>query len=88
MIGNNVRFAGIDVGTVQRIEIISDTLVKVTMVLDNKVLKFIHKNAVASVGTDGLMGNKLININSQSISIYEVFFVPFLKWRNDTPHKP
>ncbi|GHN02687.1 hypothetical protein WSM22_41760 [Cytophagales bacterium WSM2-2] len=64
MPGNNVRFSGIDVGTVAHIEIISDTLVKVSMVIDNKVRNFIKKNAVASVGTDGLMGNKLININS------------------------
>jgi phospholipid/cholesterol/gamma-HCH transport system substrate-binding protein len=63
--GNNVRFAGIDVGTVGRIEIMSDTLVRVTMVLEKDVKKFIKKNAIASVGTDGLIGNKLININSQ-----------------------
>lgn len=63
-VGNNVRFSGIDVGTVQKIEIMSDTLVRVTMVLEKNVRKFIKKNAIASVGTDGLMGNKLININS------------------------
>ncbi|HCW09116.1 MAG TPA: MCE family protein, partial [Cytophagales bacterium] len=39
--GNNVRFAGIDVGTVGRIEIMSDTLVRVTMVLEKDVKKFI-----------------------------------------------
>jgi len=68
MLGNNVRFSGIDVGTVQGIEITNDTLIKVTMVIDNKVRKFIKRNAIASVGTDGLMGNKLININSASES--------------------
>jgi phospholipid/cholesterol/gamma-HCH transport system substrate-binding protein len=66
MPGNNVRFAGIDVGTVSEIELESDTAVKVTMVIDKKARKFIRRNAIASVGTDGLMGNKLININSQS----------------------
>src|SRR6185369_14993513 len=65
MLGNNVRFSGIDVGTVQKIEIVTDTLVKVTMVIDEGVRKFIKRNALASVGTDGLMGNKIININSQ-----------------------
>lgn len=64
--GNNVRFSGIDVGTVEHIEIMSDTLVRVSMVLEKKVKKFIKKNAIASVGTDGLIGNKLININSQN----------------------
>lgn len=62
--GNNVRFAGIDVGTVESIEIVSDTSVRVTMVIRNDVIEFIKKNAIASIGTDGLMGNKLVNINN------------------------
>jgi phospholipid/cholesterol/gamma-HCH transport system substrate-binding protein len=62
--GNNIRFAGIDVGTVERIDIVNDTMVNVVMVIEEKVRKFICTNAIASVGTDGLMGNKLVNINS------------------------
>lgn len=62
--GNNVRFAGIDVGTVETVEIINDSTVIVTMLLEKDVQKFIKGNAIASVGTDGLMGNKLVNINS------------------------
>src|SRR4051812_7579627 len=64
MQGNNVRFAGIDVGTVEWVRIENDTVVLVSMLLDKDVQKFIRKNAVATVGTDGLMGNKLVNINS------------------------
>lgn len=64
MKGNNVRFAGIDVGTVESINIISDSSVKVVMIIDENVKGFIKKNDIASVGTDGLMGNKLININA------------------------
>jgi phospholipid/cholesterol/gamma-HCH transport system substrate-binding protein len=64
MPGNNVRFAGIDVGTVKDIALETDTTVLVKMVIDKKVKQFIRKNALASVGTDGLMGNKLININN------------------------
>lgn len=63
MKGNNVRFAGIDVGTVERVEIINDSSVNVIMIIESDLQKFIKKNAVASVGTDGLMGNKLVNIN-------------------------
>lgn len=63
--GNNVRFAGIDVGTVRSITIESDTSVLVTMVIDKKARPYIRKNSIASVGTDGLMGNQLININSR-----------------------
>ena len=42
--GNNVRFAGIDVGTVESLEIINDSAVLVTMVLDEKARKFIRQN--------------------------------------------
>ncbi|MDI1354248.1 MAG: MlaD family protein [bacterium] len=62
--GNNVRFAGIDVGTVETVNIENDSTVIVVMLLEKDVQKFIKGNAIASVGTDGLMGNKLVNINS------------------------
>ena len=64
MKGNNVRFAGINVGTVESVNIITDTSVNVIMIIENNVQQYIKKNALASVGTDGLMGNKLVNINS------------------------
>lgn len=68
MPGNNVRFTGIDVGTVKSVEIINDSTVNVIMIIEDKVQVFIKKNAVAIVGTDGLMGNKLINISSSDIN--------------------
>ncbi|HLO80334.1 MAG TPA: MlaD family protein [Chitinophagaceae bacterium] len=61
-IGNNVRYAGIEVGTVKTIEIINDTTVEVTMIIDKKMKDVIKKNALASLGADGLMGNKVVNI--------------------------
>lgn len=64
--GNNVRFKGIDVGTVKSIEVADDTSILVTMTIDVNMKPYIKKNALASIGTDGLMGNKLININSVS----------------------
>lgn len=64
MSGNNVRFSGINVGTVESVEIASDSSVMVVMLIEDKVKSYIKKNAIATVGTDGLMGNKLININA------------------------
>lgn len=61
--GNNVRFSGIDVGTVESIEIVNDTLIKVTLLIEQEMQPFIKKDAIASIGTDGLMGNKLVNIS-------------------------
>lgn len=66
MEGNNVRFLGIDVGTVESVTVINDTTVEVTMIIEEHIRPFIKKNAIASVGTDGLMGNKLVNILSVS----------------------
>jgi phospholipid/cholesterol/gamma-HCH transport system substrate-binding protein len=60
--GNNIRFAGINVGTVQDISIISDTLIRVDMVLQKKIRAFLKSNSFASIGSDGLMGDKLITI--------------------------
>lgn len=62
--GNNVRFAGIDVGTVESIDVENDTSVLVVMIIDVRMKGHIRTNAIASLGTDGLVGNKLVNINS------------------------
>ena len=61
-VGNNVRFAGINVGVVEDIEIITDSAVKVTLTLNESVRKFIKKDARLSIGSDGLMGDKLVVI--------------------------
>jgi len=62
--GNNVRFAGINVGTVESVDIENDTLVAVVMLLKEEVQAYMKNNSIAAVGTDGLMGNKLVNIIS------------------------
>jgi phospholipid/cholesterol/gamma-HCH transport system substrate-binding protein len=61
--GCNVLFAGINVGTVENISIISDTSVIVEILIDENTRRFIKKDAVASIGSDGLMGNKNLVIN-------------------------
>jgi phospholipid/cholesterol/gamma-HCH transport system substrate-binding protein len=60
--GNNVRFSGINVGIVDAIYQVSDSSVQVEMKIDNDTKEFIKKNATATIGTDGLMGNKIIII--------------------------
>jgi phospholipid/cholesterol/gamma-HCH transport system substrate-binding protein len=63
-VGHNVRFAGITVGTVNSITILNDTSVEVGLSIDKKVQKYIRKNSKATIGSDGLMGNKLVNITN------------------------
>jgi len=58
--GNNVRLSGINVGTVDNIIIVSDSSVRVDILIAESVRKFIMKDAVASIGSEGLMGNKTI----------------------------
>lgn len=66
-IGNLVRFAGINVGTVNDIAIANDTTVQVSLRMRESVRKFIKKDAMASIGSDGLMGDKIIQISSGTI---------------------
>jgi phospholipid/cholesterol/gamma-HCH transport system substrate-binding protein len=61
-LGNNVRYSGINVGTVRGILMINDTTIHVDMIIDKSVFKHIKKNAVATIGSDGLVGNMIINI--------------------------
>jgi phospholipid/cholesterol/gamma-HCH transport system substrate-binding protein len=62
-VGNNVRLSGINVGTIDNISIISDTSVRVIILVDENTRKFIKKDAVASIGSEGLMGNKVLVIS-------------------------
>ena len=61
-VGNNARFAGINVGVVQDIQIKTDSSVNVVLTLNSDVRKFIKKDAKLSIGSDGLMGDKLVVI--------------------------
>lgn len=60
--GSNVLFSGIQAGTVKDIKMVNDTTIEVSLLINSKVRPFIRQNAVASIGTEGLMGNKIVNI--------------------------
>ncbi|MBP6180402.1 MlaD family protein [Flavobacterium sp.] len=61
-LGNNVRYSGINVGTVRAIQMINDSTIKVDMLIDKAIFPHIRKNAIATIGSDGLVGNMIINI--------------------------
>lgn len=67
-IGNNVRFSGINVGTVKMIEFVSDSSVVVTVVVKEEIHPFIKTDARASIGSDGLMGDKVLTISPGTAS--------------------
>lgn len=60
--GNNVRYAGVNIGTVKEITILNDTSIAVNMLVDDKAMGLIKANATAAIGSDGLVGSMVINI--------------------------
>ena len=64
--GNNVRFSGIEVGTVREMRILNDSTLEVTLLVKEDMKQVIRRNAIASLGADGLMGNKVVNILPQA----------------------
>lgn len=68
MKGNNVRFSGIQVGTVRKITIEANTQIEVVMSIDKKMQQVIRKDAIVSIGTDGLVGDKVVDITPVSLS--------------------
>ncbi len=71
-VGNNVRFGGLNVGTVDEIQMITDTSVAVEMVVQKNIQRFIKKDASASIGSDGLMGDKVVVIAPGSFTQKEI----------------
>lgn len=60
--GNNVRYAGINVGTVRDIDMVNDTLIRVLMLVQEKMQSHIKTDAIATIGSDGLVGSMIVNI--------------------------
>ncbi|WP_316928170.1 MlaD family protein [Gillisia marina] len=61
-LGNNVRYSGINVGTVGKIEMLGESEIIVEMMIEEKTAGFIRKNAIATIGSDGLVGSMVVNI--------------------------
>lgn len=66
-LGNNVRYSGINIGTVESISIVSDTKIRVVMRVEKDASLFIKEDADVSIGSEGLMGSKVISISSGSV---------------------
>ena len=60
--GNNIYFSGLQAGTVKAIRLLDATTVEVTMLIQDRMTTYIHRSATVSIGTEGLIGNKSINI--------------------------
>jgi phospholipid/cholesterol/gamma-HCH transport system substrate-binding protein len=56
----------INVGTVDNIQIINDTTVQVSLIIDKSVQKFIKTDCYVTIGSEGLIGDKIMNITQGS----------------------
>jgi len=65
-VGNNIRFSGINVGTVDNIIIINDSTVRVDMSIKIEVKKFIKTDSEVAIGSEGLIGDRLLIITQGS----------------------
>lgn len=67
--GNNVWFSGVKVGTVREITFTPDSKVRVVFSIEAESQKFIKKDAMVRVSSDGLIGNPIILISGGSPSV-------------------
>ncbi len=61
-VGNNVRFGGINVGTVDNIWIINDSTIRVDMLIKKEVKQFIKTDCQVAIGSEGLIGDRILII--------------------------
>jgi len=65
-VGNNIRFSGINVGTVDGISIINGSTVLVEMSIRREIKQFIKSDCKVAVGSEGLIGDRLLIISQGS----------------------
>ncbi|HEY3370898.1 MAG TPA: MlaD family protein [Prolixibacteraceae bacterium] len=65
-VGNNIRFSGINVGTVDNIQIVNDSTVQVDMIIQKSVQPFIKTDCQAAIGSEGIIGDRILLITQGS----------------------
>lgn len=59
-LGDNIWYSGVKVGTVKSLAFKSQFQVEVGMRIDVEATRFIHRDALAKIGSDGLIGNTIV----------------------------
>ncbi|MES2517401.1 MAG: MlaD family protein [Bacteroidota bacterium] len=83
-VGGNIWFSGVKVGTVKKIGFYGNSQVQVTMSIEKSAESHIRKNAKAKIGSDGLIGNKIIIIYDGNIALPQVEADDFLRVESAT----
>jgi len=71
-VGNNIRFSGINVGSVDDIQIINDSTVQVEMMIQKSVQSFIKSDSRAIIGSEGIIGDRILVITQGSANALPV----------------
>ncbi|MCH8568951.1 MAG: MlaD family protein [Balneolales bacterium] len=66
VVGNNVSYSGINVGIVDDITILNDSTVQVTALIRRNVQQFIKSDSEARIGSDGIIGDRILTITQGS----------------------
>src|SRR5687768_9556780 len=69
--GNNIWFSGVKIGTVKEIKFSGISQVEVAMDIDADAQKYIRKDAKVRLGSESMIGNKIIEIFGGSPQIPE-----------------
>lgn len=69
--GAPVRLSGLDVGSVSEIKLTDkpDSLIEVTMRIEENVVRFIRLDSEAAIETEGLVGKKIITLTPSSSNV-------------------
>lgn len=68
LVGNNIRYSGINVGIVDNITIINDSTVQVDLLIRRNVQQFIKADSQAGIGSEGIIGDRVLIITQGSNS--------------------
>jgi phospholipid/cholesterol/gamma-HCH transport system substrate-binding protein len=60
--GNYIWFSGVRIGTVKSLHILGSSGVEVVMDVDSKIKQYISKDSRVKLGSDGLIGNRILII--------------------------
>ncbi len=70
--GNNIWFSGVKIGTVSNLNFTGKSKVAVTMNISKDSKKYIRKDAKVKIGSDGIIGNKILIIYGGTDEVPEV----------------
>lgn len=70
--GNNIWFSGVKIGIVSKLRFFGHSQVEVTMKLETNTKQFIRKDAYVKIGTDGLIGNKILEVYGGTTQLPEI----------------